>query len=72
MTFILNFLPELVLLAGALGLFVVTLGASQQKLARTVALIVAFATVVAAAVSLNQQGELFSGAYRIDQFSQLI
>ena len=72
MTFILNFLPELVLLAGALGLFVVTLGASQQKLARTVALIVAFATVAAAAVSLNQQGELFSGAYRIDQFSQLI
>jgi NADH-quinone oxidoreductase subunit N len=71
MTFILNFLPELVLLAGALGLFVITLGESQQKLARTAALIVAFATVAAAAASLGQRGELFSGAYRVDQFSQL-
>jgi NADH-quinone oxidoreductase subunit N len=72
MTFVVQFLPELVLLAGALGLFVVTLGASQQKLARTVALLVGFATLAAAAASLHQQGELFSGAYRVDQFSQLI
>jgi NADH-quinone oxidoreductase subunit N len=72
MTFILNFLPELVLLLGALGLFVVALGESQQKLARTVALLVAFATIGAAAVSLNQHADLFSGAYRVDQFSQLV
>ena len=71
-TFTLAFLPELVLLAGALGLFVVALGESQQKLARTVALLVAFATLGAAAVSLHQQADLFSGAYRVDQFSQLL
>jgi NADH-quinone oxidoreductase subunit N len=72
MTFILNFLPELVLLVGALGLFVVALGESQQKFARTVALLVAFATIGAAAASLNQHADLFSGAYRVDQFSQLV
>jgi NADH-quinone oxidoreductase subunit N len=72
MTFILNFLPELVLLLGALGLFFVALGESQQKLARTVALLVAVATFCAAAVSLHQHADLFSGAYRVDQFSQLL
>jgi NADH-quinone oxidoreductase subunit N len=72
MPFVVQFLPELVLLAGALGLFVVTLGESQQKLARAVALLTAFATVGAAAVSLGQHADLFSGAYRVDQFSQLL
>jgi len=71
-SFIMAFLPELVLLAGALGLFVVTLGASQQKLARIVALLVAFATIAAAALALGQRADLFSGAYRVDQFSQLL
>ena len=72
MTFILNFLPELVLLAGALGLFVVALGESRQKLARTVALLTAFAAIGAAALTLGQHADLFSGAYRVDQFSQLL
>ena len=72
LSFVHAFLPELVLLAGALGLFVVTLGASQQKLARTVALLVAFATIAAAALGLGQHADLFSGAYRVDQFSQLL
>lgn len=71
-SFIMAFLPELVLLAGALGLFVVTLGASQQKLARIIALLVAFATIAAAALALGQRADLFSGAYRVDQFSQLL
>jgi len=71
-TFVLAFLPELVLLVGALGLFVVALGESQQKLARTISLLVAFATLGAAAVSLHQQADLFSGAYRVDEFSQLL
>jgi NADH-quinone oxidoreductase subunit N len=66
------FLPELVLLAGALGLFVVTLGAAPQKLARTVALGVALATIAAAALALEQHADLFSGAYRVDQFSQIL
>jgi NADH-quinone oxidoreductase subunit N len=72
MTFILQFLPELVLLAGALGLFLVTLGEGQQKLARYVALLVAVATIGAAALALGQHADLFSGAYRVDQFSQLL
>jgi NADH-quinone oxidoreductase subunit N len=70
--FILAFLPELVLLAGALGLFVVTLGESREKLARTVALAVALAAVAASALTLGRQADLFSGAYRVDQFSQLL
>jgi NADH-quinone oxidoreductase subunit N len=70
--FLLAFLPELVLLAGALGLFLVTLGEARQKLARTVALVVALATVGAAALALGQRADLFNGAYRVDQFSQLL
>ena len=69
-SFIHSFLPELVLLAGTLGLFVVTLGESRGKTAATAALAVAFATLLACACSLGQQASLFSGAYRIDAFSQ--
>ena len=72
MTFILQFLPELVLLAGALGLFLVTLGEARQKLARHAALLVAAATIGAAGLALGQHADLFSGAYRVDQFSQLL
>jgi NADH-quinone oxidoreductase subunit N len=72
MTFIFQFLPELVLLGGALALFVVALGESRAKLARTVALVVALAAVAAGVASLGQHAELFSGAYRVDQFSQLL
>jgi NADH-quinone oxidoreductase subunit N len=72
MTFILQFLPELVLLAGALGLFLITLGEGRQKLARNVALLVAVATMGAAALAMGQRVELFNGAYRVDQFSQLL
>ncbi|MBI5380742.1 MAG: NADH-quinone oxidoreductase subunit N [Opitutae bacterium] len=66
----LAFLPELVLLAGALGLFVVTLGAARGATARTTALFVALALVVASALSLHQEATLFYGAYRVDAFSQ--
>jgi NADH-quinone oxidoreductase subunit N len=72
MTFILQFLPELVLLAGALGLFLVTLGESSERLARPATLLVAAATIGAAALALGQHADLFSGAYRVDQFSQLL
>ena len=72
LSFIHAFLPELVLLAGALGLFVVTLGAAPQKLARTVALGIALAAIAATALALGQRVDLFSGAYRVDQFSQLL
>ncbi|MBI4624192.1 MAG: NADH-quinone oxidoreductase subunit N [Verrucomicrobia bacterium] len=66
------FLPELVLLSGALVLFVITLGESRGGQARTVALVIALATVVCCAFCLGQRAVLFSGAYRIDAFSQLL
>jgi len=64
------FFPELVLLAGALGLFVVTLGESQGPRARAGALFVALVALGASIVSLPQTGVLFDGAYRVDAFSQ--
>jgi NADH-quinone oxidoreductase subunit N len=66
------FLPELVLLAGALVLFVVTLGEGRVRQARTTALITSFATIVACVFCLGENATLFSGAYRVDQFSQVL
>jgi NADH-quinone oxidoreductase subunit N len=66
------FLPELVLLAGALMLFVVTLGEGRVRQARTVALITSFAAILACVFCLGQNDTLFSGAYRVDQFSQVL
>ena len=68
--FILAFLPELVLLAGALGLFAVTVSDAGPRRARTAALGLALATIVAAVFALGAQADLFSGAYRVDAFSQ--
>jgi NADH-quinone oxidoreductase subunit N len=64
------FFPELVLLAGALGLFVVTLGTTQGKAARAGAIFVALVTLGASIVALPQSAVLFDGAYRVDAFSQ--
>jgi NADH-quinone oxidoreductase subunit N len=64
------FFPELVLLAGALGLFVVTLGESQGSRARAGALFVALVALGASIVALPQSTVLFDGAYRVDAFSQ--
>lgn len=69
---LLAFLPELVLLTGALVLFFVTLGDRLVARARLVTGITAVATLVAAAFSLDQTAVLFSGAYRVDAFSQLL
>lgn len=66
------FLPELALLFGALGLFVVTLGDSRSRQARTVALATAAAAILAAAFCLGNQATLFNGAYRVDLFSQVL
>ena len=68
--FILAFLPELALCAGALVLFVVTLGKERDDLARGASLGVALAVIVASIVSLRQEALLFSEAYRVDLFSQ--
>ncbi len=65
-------LPEWVLLAGALALFVVSLGDHLTRRARLVALATALATVMAAAASLGERETLFSGAYQVDGYSQLL
>lgn len=64
------FFPELILLAGALLLFIISLGEGRIRLARNACLGVSLATVAACGLSLQQNGELFSGAYRVDAFSQ--
>ena len=64
------FLPELVLLLGALALFFVCLGDSLVTRAKTVALATALAALLASAFCLGQQATLFDGAYRVDLFSQ--
>lgn len=68
----LTFLPELVLLLGALALFVVSLGESRGRQARAVAFGTSIAAMIAAVLCLGQQGTLFDGAYRVDLFSQVL
>ncbi len=65
-------LPEWVLLAGALALFVVSLGDHLTRRARIVALVTALAAVLASAGCLGERGTFFSGAYQVDGFSQLL
>ena len=69
---LLSFLPELVLLIGALVLFLITLGESRGQTARKAALFISWAGIAAALLSVGQQNLLFSGAYRVDLFSQVL
>src|SRR5690349_2221033 len=64
------FLPELILAAGALLLFVISLGEGQVKQARAAALGTALIALVACALCLGEHAVLFDGAYRVDAFSQ--
>jgi len=66
------FLPELVLVGGALGLFVVTLGESRIRQARNLALATSVAAFIAGLLCVGQEATLFSGAYRVDLFSQVL
>ena len=66
------FLPELVVLLGALVLFVVTLGESRGRQARSVALATAVAAILASLGCLGQQASLFNDAYHVDLFSQVL
>lgn len=70
--FIMAFLPELLLLLGSLVLFVITLGNSKENLARRTAIVFSLALLGSSFVCLGQEAVLFSGAYRIDAFSQLL
>jgi NADH-quinone oxidoreductase subunit N len=63
-------LPELVLLAGALALFIVSLGKTPAA-AKSVALAFGFAAFAATLLSFHSQGSLFYGVYAVDQYSQL-
>ncbi|MDO8539221.1 MAG: NADH-quinone oxidoreductase subunit N [Opitutaceae bacterium] len=72
MSSFLAFLPELILLAGALGLFVVALGDGRVRLARTVSLLTATGMLLAALFTFGQQMVMFDGAYRVDGFSQFL
>ena len=66
------FLPESVLLLGALILFVVCLGEGRTRLAKSVAMATALFATAACAFSLGSEATLFSEAYRVDPFSQLL
>jgi NADH-quinone oxidoreductase subunit N len=64
------FLPELILLGGALALFLLCLGEERARLARPAAIGVAVAFIAACIATLDDQAVLFDGAYRVDAFSQ--
>ena len=66
------FLPELVLLTGALVLFVISLGESRYEQARLAAIATALAGILAGVFCLGQEAVLFDGAYRVDAFSQIL
>jgi len=66
------FLPELVLLSGALVAFLATLGEARVRQAREVALMTSVAAIIACVFCLGQEATLFSGAYRVDLFSQIL
>lgn len=72
MTAFLAFLPELILLLGALALFVVTLGRGDARLARTLCMVSAAGVLIAALATFGHHAVLFDGAYRVDAFSQLL
>lgn len=65
-------LPELVLLAGALAFFLISLGKEPAATAvKTTAIVTGLATFLAACLAFRSQATLFYGVYAIDQFSQL-
>jgi NADH-quinone oxidoreductase subunit N len=64
------FLPELILLAGALVLFFIGLGEHRARPARQAAFVVGVAVLLACVASLGERAILFDGAYRVDALSQ--
>lgn len=72
MTSFLAFLPELTLLLGALVLFALTLSEPAGARARSAVLLIGVAGFASALAARGTRAELFSGAYRVDAFSQLL
>jgi NADH-quinone oxidoreductase subunit N len=65
-----SFAPEIYLALVALALFFVSLAEPRPGVARRVTLALAAGGVVVAALAFGAQGDLFSGTYRVDDFSQ--
>jgi NADH-quinone oxidoreductase subunit N len=65
------FAPELLLIFGALMLFIIALGTGRDRLAATVTACAGLTALVACSATLGCRGDLFFHAYRIDLFSQL-
>ncbi len=68
--FLQAFLPELILLAGALGIFIAALGENKVSAARSIAILSAALAALACLNNLGSVELLFDGAYRVDAFSQ--
>ena len=68
---LLLFAPELVLIAGSLAVFAISLGEGRDRLAALVTIGTALAALALCAATLGQQGELFFHTFRADLFSQL-
>lgn len=67
------FLPELVVLAGALVLFVLSVLEAPSEQLQGAGLIAALGATVASFVTLDAVGEpFFEGIYKVDHFSQLL
>ena len=66
------FAPELVLLAGCLLAFCMTLTEARTQTLRLLVLCVGAAFVVTSVSCLFAKGTLFYGAYRVDLFSQMV
>jgi NADH-quinone oxidoreductase subunit N len=65
-------LPELVLAAGALALFIVSLSKTpSEQITKSVAIVFGVATLTATLLSFHSEGIVFYGSYAVDQFSQL-
>ncbi|MBI4979419.1 MAG: NADH-quinone oxidoreductase subunit N [Spirochaetes bacterium] len=65
-------LPEIVLVAGALVLFIITLGKRRDALAKNATRVILITATVAAVGTLHAHGSFFYSAYRVDLFSQLM
>jgi NADH-quinone oxidoreductase subunit N len=68
----LAFLPEWVLLAGALLLFLISLGNARSRQARNTALGISCVAIMASLLSMGENASLFNLAYRVDAFSQIL
>jgi len=65
------FAPELLLLLGSLLIFLFSLTDEDGRNAKNTAIAVAVGTAILIFSGLNNNGDLFLGAYRVDLFSQL-